>query len=118
MKMNTKVRIVLFSILTIILLQFSSTYHIQITHAASSCCGVGACAATGTGATGNGASAGSGFSAGMSFKSNEVEFYNLNQQVLKPIYLENEELLVNSIDRVNSLLTNVPSEDPIIWVIM
>jgi hypothetical protein len=115
MKMNTKGRIVLFSIMTIILLQFVSIYDIQITHAASSCCGVGACAATGTGATGNGASAGSGFSAGMSFKSNEVELVRAQNQY--------KETFENGVDRfellqMSSANINIFNGNPIFWVIM
>lgn len=109
MRMNMKGRIVLFSIMTIILVQFVSIHHLQITYAASgSCCGGGS-AASGTGATGTGAAASPGVSAGISFNSIEAEFCDLNQQ---------KELLVNRIDRVESLLANVLSEDPIIWVIM
>ena len=115
MKMNTKGKIVLFSIMTIILLQFVSIYDIQITHAASSCCGVGACAASGTGAAGNGAPAVSpGVSAGMSFKSNEVKFYDLTQY---------KETFENKVDRfellqMSTINMNTFTENPIIWVIM
>lgn len=113
--MNTKGRIVLFSIMTIILIQFVSIYHLQIIHAASSCCGVGACAAPGTGATGNGAPAVSpGVSAGMSSKSNEVKFYDLNQY---------KQTFENKVDRFELLQMsarniNTFNENPIIWVIM
>jgi len=105
MKMNMKGRIVLFSIITIILVLFFSMYHIQITHAAS-CCGSGGGPAVAVGAA---PAVSPGVSAGLSFNSIEVEFCDLNQQ---------KELLVNRVDRVESLLANVLSEDPIIWVIM
>jgi hypothetical protein len=106
MKMNMKGRIVLFSLTTIILVLFFSIYHIQITHAGS-CCGSGGGPAVAVGAAAPAVSP--GVSAGLSFNSIEVEFCDLNQQ---------KELLVNRVDRVESLLANVLSEDPIIWVIM
>jgi hypothetical protein len=110
MKINTEGRIVLFSIMTIILMQFVSVYHLQITHAASSCgCGGGSAVAVGAAPA-----VSPGVSAGISFNSIEVEFCDLDQY---------KETLENKVDRFELLQMsaknmNIPTENPIIWVIM